>query len=124
MLDYNTLPYVPVLFFRLPISLQSALAEQGEFKTKGLISISNPVSTPPAVFKGEGSGITNVSVATYSLSRRLVFSSGWEAGNSVEWQIRNDHGQLLANGVYLYILEVKNLGTVLISEVAEMVILS
>jgi len=67
----------------------------------------NPVREAPAVFHVEGTDIAYISIDIYDLSGKRVFTSGWRGGNTVEWQLRNDEGELLANGIYLYIVQVK-----------------
>ena len=69
----------------------------------------NPVRSAPATFVVDNSSVTQISVSIYDLSGMRVYESDWVVGNSVEWDLMNDYGKLLANGVYLYIVRVKDI---------------
>jgi len=76
--------------------------------TVGILVRPNPVREPPAVFRVEGKGVASIAVDIYDLSGRRVFRSGWQEGNTFEWQLQNDEGEYLANGCYLYIVMVRS----------------
>lgn len=60
----------------------------------------------------------------YDLSGHRVFDSGKVAGNRLTWDLRDDPGRLLANGIYLYRVTVRTLdGRILRSEVKKLAIL-
>jgi len=74
----------------------------------GVKAVPNPVSDAEIVhFIAKGVGIKDVQVQIYDLSGREVFASGWVAGQTFEWNLMGDRGQLVANGVYLYIVAVR-----------------
>jgi hypothetical protein len=63
-------------------------------------------------------------VQVYDLRGRLTYDSGFVNGNALSWKLRNDRGQLLANGVYLNVVMIRAWdGTILRSEVKKLVIL-
>ncbi len=71
----------------------------------------------------EASGAKDLSIQIFNLSGKLVFHTDW-VENGFEWNLLNDRGQRLANGVYLYVVYVKGWdGTVMRSEVKKLVIL-
>ncbi|MCR4405219.1 MAG: PKD domain-containing protein [Candidatus Acetothermia bacterium] len=98
-------------------------------RTTGLMvrdirAIPNPVKNSDAVtFSVEGSGIAEIAVEIFDLSGRTVFTSGW-VGNAFEWHLLNTRGQIVANGVYLYLVTVRGLdGALLHSGVRKLVVL-
>lgn len=84
----------------------------------------NPVLKNTATgFRVEASGAKDLSIQIFNLSGKLVFHTDW-VENGFEWNLLNDRGQRLANGVYLYVVYVKGWdGTVMRSEVKKLVIL-
>jgi hypothetical protein len=68
-------------------------------------------------------GIKDFSVMIFDLSGKLVFHSGW-VENGFTWNLLDNRGQPLANGVYLYVITYRREdGTILRSEVKKLVIL-
>lgn len=68
----------------------------------------NPVGTRGATrFTVLGTGIAAVRVQVFDLSGQRVFTSDWAPGASLEWRLLNARGQPVANGVYLYLIEVR-----------------
>jgi hypothetical protein len=96
----------PTEFNLLPAGAPSALMNIRS-RMDGNLVRPNPVREAPAVFQVEGSDITMIAVKVYDLSGRRVYNSNWQAGNTLSWQLNNDRGELLANGVYLYTVQVK-----------------
>jgi hypothetical protein len=90
-----------------------------------VLSIPNPVRSGEVRFTVEGRGIKDIQVQIYDLSGREVFSSGWVAGETFEWSLMSSHGQLVANGVYLYIVTVRGFdeGELVKSGVKKLVVL-
>lgn len=71
----------------------------------------NPVRGADTVrFAAEGRGITQIRMEIYDLSGTKVFDGGWEAGSTFEWQPQNQKGEVVANGVYLYLAIIKGKG--------------
>jgi len=52
--------------------------------------------------------VNNIAVDVYDLAGERVYSSDWRPGATINWDLLNDEGKPLANGVYLYILRVKD----------------
>ncbi len=122
---------------KLSLSADLALDAQGQEVAVALITIGTP---PPLVlerafnvlspisqaarFIALGQGIEAVRVQVFDLAGQRVFESGWTAGASLEWGLRNDRGQPVANGVYLYLIEVRGYsGETIRSRVQKLVIL-
>jgi len=58
-------------------------------------------------FSAQGS-VKELSVEVLSLSGQKVFDSGPVLSNALDWKLLNTRGQPVANGVYLYIVTVKD----------------
>jgi len=58
----------------------------------------------------EGQGITAVKLEVYNLAGRMVFDSGFRAGDLLEWNLSGNRGEVLANGVYLYAVAARGEG--------------
>jgi PKD repeat protein len=100
-----------------------ALASIQPLSVSAIQAFPNPVSSE-ARFKVEGQGIASIQVEVYNLAGRKVFDSEEVLGNALDWQLTNDQGQPLANGVYLYIITVRGYdGQVIKSEVRKLVVL-
>ena len=97
----------PSEFNLLPAGSETASAKEAGAKIDQILAIPNPITSAPGLFKVKGEGISSVRLDVYDLSGQQVFSSSWVSGNEVEWNLRNKHGEIVANGVYLYILYVK-----------------
>lgn len=71
-----------------------------------------------------GQGIEGIFVSIFDLSGRKVFDSGEVQGNTLAWNLQNNAGQPLANGVYLYVMRVRGVNeAIYVSEVRKLVIL-
>jgi len=90
-----------------PAAVSSALA----LKAVGAVVrvVPNPV-TQSARFEAPDSSVVEIWVQVYDLARNLVFDSGWVDGDSILWDSRNDAGEELANGPYLYVAWTKDSG--------------
>jgi hypothetical protein len=98
----------PSEFNLLPAGAPSAL--MGAWPSLDDILIKpNPVRAAPGVLYAEGLNIAYIAVEIYDLAGSRVFASGWQAGDTLEWPLRNEDGELLANGVYLYIIRVRGI---------------
>lgn len=74
-------------------------------------------------FIAVGTGIKEIGVEVFNLAGARVFNSSW-VQNGFSWGLKNDRGQPVANGVYLYIITVRGFdGTILRSEAKKLVIL-
>jgi len=84
----------------------------------------NPVFDDDEVrFVADGQGIASIAVSIYDLSGRLVYTSGFVMGSEVTWNTKNNAGESLANGIYLYVITLKGLdGTVMTSDKKKMVL--
>jgi hypothetical protein len=75
------------------------------------------------VFAAVGDGIAGFQVELFDLSGRKVFDSGEVQGNTFIWNLQNNAGRWLANGVYLYVARVRGFnGEVYTREVRKLVI--
>jgi hypothetical protein len=76
-------------------------------------------------FLVEGRAIRGLQVAVFDLDGRKIFASqAIEGENRLSWNLLNDHGQLVANGVYLYLVTVRGFnGEIYVSQVQKMVVL-
>ena len=77
----------------------------------------------PYLFVVQGRGIESVQVQIFSLSGQRVFGSKEQRGRVLRWNLRNDWGEQLANGVYLYVITVKGYDGTIHREVRKLVIL-
>lgn len=84
----------------------------------------NPATDEDSVtFTVKGEGVQAINVEIFDLSGRRVFESGF-VGNGFRWNLQNNKGRLLANGVYTYIITIRNFnGEVFTSKVKKIVIL-
>jgi hypothetical protein len=75
------------------------------------------------VFSAVGDGIASLQVELFDLSGRKVFDSGEVQGNTFIWNLQNNAGRWLANGVYLYVVRVRSFnGKIYTSEVRKLAI--
>jgi hypothetical protein len=81
------------------ISYDDVFIESAKLEVVGYLNQPNPLVTT-TMFKVVGTGVQKIHLWVFDLSGRLVFDSGAVAGSSLSWD-----GDLLANGVYLYIIE-------------------
>ncbi len=74
-------------------------------------------------FIAEGIGIKSIAVEIFDLRGRKIFSD--EAlSNELIWQLQSDHGTMVANGVYLYVVTVRGFdGSLIRREVRKLVVL-
>ena len=69
-----------------------------------------------------GQNVTGVSLEVFDLNGQTIFSAE-TAGTTLSWNYLGSSGQPVANGVYLYVVEVKDVsGNVLTSEVRKLVV--
>jgi|GEM_PF-1157566 len=90
-----------------------------------ILAYPNPVVSAEAVhFVVEGQGIESVKVEIFDLAGRAIFDSGLVAGNALEWDLLDDGGFPVANGVYLYMVTIRGWdGQVIRSEVRKLVVM-
>jgi hypothetical protein len=75
------------------------------------------------VFSAVGDGIASLQVELFDLSGRKVFDSGEVQGNTFIWNLQNNAGRWLANGVYLYVVRVRGFnGKIYTSEARKLAI--
>lgn len=83
----------------------------------------NPLAVYTSKFFVPGQQVKEIKLSIFSLSGRLVFNTDW-VENGFTWNLLNDRGQRLANGVYLYVIYVRRFdGSVIRSEVKKLIIL-
>ncbi|MEM4409629.1 MAG: hypothetical protein QXI19_12895, partial [Candidatus Caldarchaeum sp.] len=71
----------------------------------------------------ENTNFQAMKINIFSLSSQPVFHTDW-VDNDFEWNLLNDRGQRLANGVYLYVITYrKDDGTIIKREVKKLVVL-
>jgi len=74
-------------------------------------------------FLVEGQGIQDIQINIFDLSGRAVFNTGW-IEDSFTWNLQNNQGHPLANGVYFYVITVRGFdGKILMSQVKKLIIL-
>jgi flagellar hook assembly protein FlgD len=60
------------------------------------------VSQKPAGLRVTAQAAERVELQVYNLNGQPVFDSGAVPGQTLQWNLQNNAGQLVANGVYLY----------------------
>lgn len=58
-------------------------------------------------FRAIGENVHQIRVKVYSLLGKMVFDSDWREGNTFQWNLADDTGKSVPNGVYLYSVTVK-----------------
>jgi len=61
-----------------------------------------PLSANPVGLLIHASGSQHVELQIYDLNGQPIFDSGIVLGQTLQWNLQNNSGQLVANGVYLY----------------------
>lgn len=56
----------------------------------------------------QGSGVKAVQLEVFSLSGHTVYKSDWIAGQQLSWNMLDDRRRHVANGVYFYVITVKD----------------
>lgn len=84
----------------------------------------NPAKSGRVTFSASGVGIRRVKVMLYDLSGQEIFSSPFKTGNEITWNLRDQAGRLIANGVYLYKMKVEGISGVETSEVKKLLVVS
>jgi nitrous oxidase accessory protein NosD len=75
-------------------------------------------------FRVQGVGIDSLQVEVYDLSGQMVFRSDWTKGTTLSWNLLNGEGRPVANGVYLYVVTVKDVyGQAVRSEIKKLLVL-
>jgi chitodextrinase len=94
------------------------------------LSVREILAFPNPMFRGLnrfvvfGQGIRSIRVEIYSLAGRKVFDSREIVGRQLTWHLRNDQGELVANGIYLYVVTVRGFnGDVFQSQVKKVIVL-
>ena len=78
----------------------------------------------PSFQSVEGEALEGGRVEIFDLAGRSIFDSGMVGGDAFTWNLMSSQGEVLANGVYLYVVTVKGWdGQILRSEVRKLVIL-
>jgi len=93
-----------------PIAGQTVVNVEGEEDAGRSITVSagpNPSAGSAVRFSAGGGKVAELKVMIYDVSGREVYSSGWRPGPSYQWHLQNNDGTLVANGVYLYWVEVR-----------------
>ncbi len=115
-------PDPDVFFAREPVPIASGGAANG-----ASLSSTQLLRLPGVggwVFRVEGRQITSTSVEVFNLRGEEVFRSGEVKGSSINWNPLASGDRPLANGIYLYVITVRETnGTLLRSEVKKLVIL-
>lgn len=108
----------------LPSSLPSFPGEGIELRAFEVQAFPNPVTGENDVaFTVQGEEIRDIRVAIYDLSGQQVFESGF-VENGFQWNLQNNEGRTVANGVYLYVVRARGFnGEMFTSQVKKLVIL-
>jgi len=95
---------------QIEVQLRALLGEQQleELKVERVMAIPNSIRNVKRItFKVSGSAIRSIQVEIYDLSGRRVFDSGEVPSSTLVWNLVNNNGRIVANGVYLYLITVK-----------------
>jgi len=75
-------------------------------------------------FSVQGVGVFAARLEIYSLQGQRVYTSGWKSAHHLWWAMRSDRGERVANGVYLYVVYVRDAqGRLLTSRVEKLMVL-
>lgn len=108
-----------------PIGVASTAAkfERGNLVLEKFTLTSNPAKDLVR-FKVEGTGIAGMRVQIFNLAGHAVYNSDFIPSNTLEWNLNTNDGQIVANGVYLYIITARRKdGTIFGSQIKKLVIL-
>ena len=72
-------------------------------------------------FAALGTGIKEIHVQVFSLSGKRVYASGW-VENGHEWKLQDKTGEVVANGVYLYVVIVRGYEGAVRTQVKKLII--
>lgn len=117
---------VPELSQKIPAQIEGFEVRIEKWGTELSVSQITLVQKPSvgAIFTVEGQGIKSLQTEVFEISGRKVFDSGEVQGNTFTWNLQNNAGQRLANGIYLYVVRVRGFnGEEYVSEVRKLVIL-
>ena len=113
--------------FELAVESSPMVVVSGEtipFVLEGSYCAPNPVTGNGTEFRATGVGIQDVRARIYDLSGRLIFDSGWSPGPAFQWNLQTTDGHVVANGVYVYWIEVQGAtGEIRRSKIDKLVIL-
>jgi len=87
--------------------ISSARLSSTSTSVHGIVRQSHSVRTQ-LTFVAKGARIAATSVAIYDLNGRVVFT-GEVTGAQLKWDLESPDGHLLANGVYVYVMRVRDL---------------
>ena len=76
-----------------------------------------------ATFEAVGANIEQIKVRIWDLAGYLVFESNWNIGTTYTWDLKNNNGEYVANGAYLYKINVKGCGNELESDLSTLAVL-
>jgi len=111
---------LPAAATGLRLSQKGNLMTLSEYRNR----ISLQSSKGVIIFAARGLGINAIKVEVFDLSGRRVYESNFEQDLQVHWNLQNKQGQLVANGVYLYVIAVRGFdGSVLKSSVRKLIVL-
>lgn len=105
---------------------ESKMESQGEeLVVESTKSFPNPLKrTGVVTFEIQGEGISEIKVEVYDLAGRRVWDSGFRPGQSLRWHVLSERGELVANGVYLYIVRARGFNEEIVSsKVRKLVVL-
>jgi len=97
----------------------------GPLRVEAVFAFPNPMSNRSTnQFVVQGEGIQNIRVEIYDLAGRRVFDSGEIPESRFAWNLEDDRGRVIANGVYLYIITVRGFnGEAVRSQVKKVIVL-
>jgi hypothetical protein len=103
----------------------STIIEVGaELQVSIQVAYGNAGATGVMKFIVKSQSVRDARVEVFDLSGKSVFATGWIAGNVLEWHLLNTKGQIVSNGVYLYVITMRGYdGQVIRSEVRKLVVL-
>jgi len=94
-----------------------------DFRIDSVQNTPNPIRDVHTTrFEVKGVGIDQIMVQIYDQSGRVVFDSGWQP-NGYDWHLDTNDGEILANGIYLYVVTVRGYnGQTVITEVNKLAV--
>ena len=102
-------------------STQNAVTIGADSVTVDGFTVKNPSNSGQDIV---GIYIKDVIVAVFNLAGQHVYESGFTSGKALGWNLLNDQGQRVANGVYLYVVTARGFNErVILSQVKKLVVL-
>ena len=80
----------------------------GRMESQGSPSVKTLSVGNSLLFVGQG-GVASIKVEVFNLIGQRIYESAIASGNALKWNLRTTNGAKLANGIYFYVVTIKNL---------------